>query len=311
MEMSFVEEEDVHAVVDGLLQSVLAVAGIEIDLPLERLTYDDAMLRYGTDKPDRRPGMEIHDLGDAFAGSEFKVFAGALEAGGVIRGLRATGEFPRSRLDELTDEAKALGAKGLVWATIEADGDWRSPVAKFLSPEERARAAQALGAGPGDTLFAVADAAGVAARVLGALRLRLAGPRQGHDVFWVVDFPMFEWNATENRLDPLHHPFTAPAGELDGDPSGATARVEHPGVGRRARPSQEVLDEARLAVRVLAASGHRPPSGVVLVTAGRVRRRPTGAGVGDGRVGARVGDGRVGNGRVGNGRVRRAHGAST
>jgi aspartyl-tRNA synthetase len=218
MEMSFVDEDDVFERVDGLLQSVLAVAGIEIDLPLERLTYDDAMLRYGTDKPDRRPGMEIHDLGEAFAGSEFKVFSGALDAGGVVRGLRVSGSLPRKRLDELTEQAKSLGAKGLVWAAIEPGGEWRSPVAKFLTPEERTRAAEILGAGEGDTVLAVADSADVAARVLGALRLEVAGPREGHDIFWVVDFPMFEWNEDEGRLDPLHHPFTAPAGDLDADP---------------------------------------------------------------------------------------------
>src|SRR2546430_2301119 len=191
----------------------------EVDLPLERVRYDDAMLQYGTDRPDRRPGMEIHDLGDAFSGSEFKVFADALAGGGVVRGLRAGGEFPRSRLDELTERAKELGAKGLVWATVETGGDWRSPVAKFLSPEERGRAAETLGAVEGDTIFAVADSTEVAARVLGTLRLELAGPREGHDLFWVVDFPMFGWNEEEQRLDPLHHPFTAPLGDLDGDPA--------------------------------------------------------------------------------------------
>jgi len=219
VEMSFVDEDDVIALVDGLLQSVLAVAGIEIELPLERIPYDEAMLRYGTDKPDRRPGMEIEDLGEVFAGSEFKVFAGALASGGVVRGFRASGEFPRSRLDDLTDRARELGAKGLVWATIESGGDWRSPIAKFLAADEMSRAARALGAGEGDTIFAVADDADIAARVLGTLRLELAGPRSGHDIFWVVDFPMFEWNEGEGRLDPLHHPFTAPAGDLDADPA--------------------------------------------------------------------------------------------
>ena len=219
VEMSFVDEDDVIALVDGLLQSVLAVAGIEIELPLERIPYDEAMLRYGTDKPDRRPGMEIEDLGEVFAGSEFKVFAGALASGGVVRGFRASGEFPRSRLDDLTDRARELGAKGLVWATIESGGDWRSPIAKFLAADEMSRAARALGAGEGDTIFAVAGDADIAARVLGTLRLELAGPRSGHDIFWVVDFPMFEWNEGEGRLDPLHHPFTAPAGDLDADPA--------------------------------------------------------------------------------------------
>ena len=218
LEMSFVEEDDVMTLIDGWLTIVLAVAGIEIELPLERVSYDDAMLRYGTDRPDRRPGMEIHDLGEAFAGSEFKVFSGALAGGGVVRGLRATGEFARSRLDELTEQAKALGAKGLVWATLEAGGEWRSPVAKFLSPEERGRAAEILGASEGETIFAVADSADMAARVLGALRLELAGPQDGYDMFWVVDFPMFEWNEDEGRLDPLHHPFTSPAGDLEADP---------------------------------------------------------------------------------------------
>ena len=115
--------------------------------------------------------------------------------------------------------AKSLGAKGLVWATLEEGGEWRSPVAKFLGPEERARAAEILGANQGDTIFAVADRPEIAARVLGALRLELAGSREGHDIFWVVDFPMFEWNEAEARLDPLHHPFTAPSGDLDGDPA--------------------------------------------------------------------------------------------
>jgi aspartyl-tRNA synthetase len=219
LEMSFVEEEDVFELIDGMLQAVFAVAGIDVELPLERIPYDEAMLRYGSDKPDRRIGMEIHDLGEAFAGSEFKVFSGALESGGVVRGLRATGEFPRSRFDELTEQAKSLGAKGLVWAVVEEGGEWRSPIAKFLKPEERARAAELLGAGPGDVIFAVADSAAIAARVLGALRLELAGPREGHDLFWVVDFPLFEWNETEGRLVAMHHPFTSPAGDLDTDPA--------------------------------------------------------------------------------------------
>jgi aspartyl-tRNA synthetase len=219
MELSFVEEEDVFALVDPLLQSVLAVGGIEIDTPIERMTYDEAMLRYGTDRPDRRPGMEIHDLGAVFAGSEFKVFSGALESGGVVRGLRATGEFPRKRFDDLTEKAKALGAKGLVWAVVEENGSWRSPVAKFLSPDEMAGATRELQAGEGEVLLLVADNAKIATRVLGELRLELAGPQEGHDLLWVVDFPMFGWNEDERRLDPLHHPFTAPTGDLDGDPA--------------------------------------------------------------------------------------------
>jgi aspartyl-tRNA synthetase len=217
MELSFVEEEDVMTLVDGMIAAVFGAAGVQVETPLERLAYDDVMLRYGSDRPDRRIGMEIADLADAFAGSEFKVFSGALESGGVVRGLRATGEFPRKRFDELTEQAKGMGAKGLVWAVVEADG-WRSPIAKFLKPEEMSAAAEALGAREGDTLFIVADDARITARVLGDLRLTIGGKGEGHDLFWVTDFPMFDWNEDEKRWDAMHHPFSAPTGDLDADP---------------------------------------------------------------------------------------------
>jgi aspartyl-tRNA synthetase len=219
VEMGFVEEEDVMTMVDALLKDVLAVGGVDVQLPLERMTYDEAMLRYGTDRPDRRIGMEIHDLGAVFAGSEFKVFSGALEQGGVVRGFKVRGEFPRKRFDELTEQAQSLGAKGLVWAVVEPQG-WRSPVAKFLGPGEIVQANEELEARDGDVIFIVADKPDVAARVLGALRLEVADrdSASGHDLFWVVDFPMFEWNEDERRWDALHHPFTAPSGDLDADP---------------------------------------------------------------------------------------------
>jgi aspartyl-tRNA synthetase len=218
VEMGFVEEDDVIDSTDRMLQRVLAVAGIEVELPLERVPYDEAMLRYGSDRPDRRLGVPIHDLTGVFRGSEFKVFKGAIEAGGVVRGVKAGGEWPRSRFDQLTEKAKELGAKGLVWGTVEG-GDWRSPVAKFLSEEEIQRATEELGAADGDAVLLVADTAAVAAKVLGSLRADVAeGEPSGHDIFWVVDFPMFEWNEEEARWDPLHHPFTAPTGDLDADP---------------------------------------------------------------------------------------------
>ena len=213
MELAFVEEEDVHEVVDRLLQRVLALAGIEISLPLERMTYDEVMLRYGSDRPDRRIGAEIVDLTEIFRGSELNIFRDAP----VVRALKATGEFPRSRFDALTEKAQQLGAKGLAWAVVEADG-WRSPIAKRLSSEEIARANEALGAQEGDAVLIVADTPEVAARVLGALRLEVGHEPQGHDIFWVVDFPAFEWDEEERRWDPLHHPFTSPTGELDADP---------------------------------------------------------------------------------------------
>ena len=216
LEMSFVEEDDVIAFVDGLVADVFHVGGVEVSTPVERLTYDEAMSRYGSDRPDRRIGMEIVDLSDVFAGSGFQVFASAP----AVRVFKATGEFTRKRFDELTEQAKSLGAKGLVWAVLEADDEWRSPIAKFLSQDEMAGAAKALGARHGDVLFIVADEPNVVARVLGGLRTELGqGKGQGHDLLWVTDFPMFEWDPEDQRHIAMHHPFTAPVGDLDADPS--------------------------------------------------------------------------------------------
>jgi aspartyl-tRNA synthetase len=135
-----------------------------------------------------------------------------------VRALRARGDFPRSRIDKLEEKAKSLGAKGLAWAVVE-DGAWRSPIAKFLSEDEIARATEAVEAREGDVILFAADQADVAAKVLGALRPDVAEAEPtGHDIFWVVDFPMFEWNEGEGRWDALHHPFTSPAGDLDADP---------------------------------------------------------------------------------------------
>jgi aspartyl-tRNA synthetase len=226
VEMAFVDEEDVYELIDPLLERVLALGGIDVQLPLERITYDEAMLKYGSDRPDRRLGVEIVDLTDVFRGSQFKVFGGAIESGGVVRALRARGDFPRSRIDRLEEKAKSLGAKGLAWAVVEADGSWRSPIAKFLAEDEVARTTQALEAREGDVILFAADSAVLAARVLGGLRPEVADAEpEGHDCFWVVDFPMFEWNEDEGRYDPLHHPFTAPTGDLDGDPAAWRSRA--------------------------------------------------------------------------------------
>ena len=221
MELSFVEEEDVFDVVDRLLQRVLALGGVELSLPLERITYDEAMLRYGSDRPDRRLGLEIVDVTEVFRQSELNIFREAP----VVRALKARGEFPRSRFDALTEKAQQLGAKGLAWAVVEDDG-WRSPIAKRLSAEEISQANDALKAEPGDAVLIVADKPEVAARVLGALRPEVAeGEPEGHDVFWVVDFPGFEWNDDEGRWDAVHHPFTSPAGDLSGEPGTWRARA--------------------------------------------------------------------------------------
>jgi len=224
VELSFVEEDDVIAVVDALIPELLALGGIDVPAPIERLPYDEAMLRYGSDRPDRRIPIEIADLGEVFASSEFKVFSGALASGGTIRGFSAPGEFPRRRFDELTEKARSLGAKGLVWGVVEGGG-WRSPVAKFLSEEEVAGLIAATGAGEGDAILAVADDPAVAARVLGELRLEVGVPEDRHDLVWIVDFPMFGWNEEERRWDALHHPFTAPSGDLDADPGSWRSRA--------------------------------------------------------------------------------------
>jgi aspartyl-tRNA synthetase len=189
-----------------------------VPLPLERVPYDEVMLRYGSDRPDRRVGMEIQELGSAFEGSGFQVFSKVLGSGGVVRGITVDGTLPRKRIDELTEQAKSLGAGGLVWAVMESDG-WRSPIAKFLSEGEMHAARALLDPKVGDTMLIVADTPAVAARVLGDLRLAVAPDDvSGNDLFWVVDFPMFDWNEDEKRWDAMHHPFSAPSGDLDADP---------------------------------------------------------------------------------------------
>jgi aspartyl-tRNA synthetase len=220
MELAFVDEEDVIEVTDRLLQRVLAAGGIEISLPLERVSYEDAMLRYGSDRPDRRLGVEIVDITEIFRASELNIFRDAP----VVRAMKATGEFPRSRFDALTEKAQGLGAKGLAWAMVEADG-WRSPIAKRLSEDEIKRANEALDAHEGDAILIVADEADVAGRVLGGLRGDVGREPQGHDIYWVVDFPAFGWNEDERRWDPLHHPFTSPTGDLEADPGSWGSRA--------------------------------------------------------------------------------------
>jgi aspartyl-tRNA synthetase len=230
LEMSFVEEEDVIGVTETVMAAVFEATGFDLPAPpWPRMPYDDAVGRYGIDRPDTRFGMEIVDLGDALAQTEFKVFAGALSGGGVVRGINAgQREVARSELDGLTELAQRWGAKGLVWAFVEDNRTWKSPIAKFLSAEEMTAVTDRLGGEPGDLLLAVADTPDVAATVLGQLRLELAERfalvEEGHHaIHWVVDFPMFHWNPLEERWDPLHHPFTAPEGDLD-DPGSLRSR---------------------------------------------------------------------------------------
>jgi aspartyl-tRNA synthetase len=234
VEMAFVEEDDVIEMMEAVMGAVFEATGTNFDVappPWRRMGYDEAVARYGSDRPDTRFGLEIEELGDVLATTEFKVFAGALSSGGVVRGLNAGArELPRSDLDALTELAKQYGAKGLVWAFVQEDGSWRSPIAKFLSEAEIAAVTERLGGSPGDLLLIVADRAKIAAAALGALRLDLAQrfslvPDGKHDLLWVVDFPAFEWDEDDERWQALHHPFTAPTGDLDGDPGALRSRA--------------------------------------------------------------------------------------
>ncbi|MGH2970448.1 MAG: aspartate--tRNA ligase [Solirubrobacteraceae bacterium] len=230
LELAFVEEDDVIGVTEAVMARVFEAAGFALPPPpWPRMPYDEAMARYGSDRPDVRFGLEIADLGEALAGTEFTVFADALGSGGVVRGLNAGArEVPRKDLDALTEHVRRYGAGGLVWAFVQEDGTWRSPIAKFLSEAEVAALTQALAGKPGDLLLIVADREPVAVQALGELRLELARrfelvPHGRHSALWVVDFPMFEFNEGEQRWDPLHHPFTAPLGSFE-DPGSMRSR---------------------------------------------------------------------------------------
>ena len=231
IEMSFVEVEDVIAANERLMAHVLRVAGIEVGLPIPRISHDDAIARFGTDRPDVRFGMELTDLTDALRETEFRVFRGTIDGGGIVKGMNAgKRDLARSELDGLIADAQELGAKGLVWAFREGDG-WRSPTAKFLTEAELASLNGALGAEEGDLLLIVADEPKVANQVLGTMRTRLAErwgdiPEGANAFCWIVDWPLLEWSEDEGRWTPLHHPFTAFEGEIDeSDPGAIRARA--------------------------------------------------------------------------------------
>jgi aspartyl-tRNA synthetase len=222
VEMAFVEEEDVLGTSEAAMWPVFERAGFDLSAPpWPRMTHAEAVGRFGSDRPDTRFGLELVDLGPALAQSEFKVFSGALEGGGVVRGLNAGArELARSDLDALTELAKHHGAKGMVWAFVQDEGDdapaWRSPIAKFLSAAEIKAVTTALGGHAGDVILIVADQEATTNQALGALRLELARrfglvPAGAHDIRWVTQFPMFTFKPEEQRWDAEHHPFTAPA----------------------------------------------------------------------------------------------------
>ncbi|HZS01013.1 MAG TPA: aspartate--tRNA ligase [Chloroflexota bacterium] len=220
LEMSFVDVDDVLGLIEPLFtEMVQQLTDWKLLTPFPRMTWHEAMLRYGSDKPDLRFGLPIVDVSALAGATEFEVFRGAVGRGGCVRGIRAPGAatFSRRVLDELTELAKSKGAKGLAWAALETESV-RSPFARFLSPEQMQGLATALEAVPGDLMLFVADEPRVAAEALGALRLDVAQrldlvPNDLLAWVWVTDFPLFEWDPKTNRWDSAHHPFTAPRDE--------------------------------------------------------------------------------------------------
>jgi aspartyl-tRNA synthetase len=303
IEMSFVEVDDVIEANERLLSHVFErVGGPVLELPMRRLPYDEAIARYGTDRPDTRFGLELVDLADALAQTEFKVFRSVIDSGGAVRGINAGArELPRSALDGLISRAQELGAKGLVWAFREGDG-WRSPTAKFLSAGELSALNERLAAEEGDLLLVVADRPRVANAVLGQLRLDLAAefgliPEGSDDLLWIVDWPLMEENE-EGGWDPLHHPFTAPAGDFDpAEPGAARAlaydvvwngqemgggsiRISDPETQRRVFASlgiDEAEAEARFGFLLEALRYGAPPHGGIAYGLDRIVQRLAGA----------------------------------
>jgi aspartyl-tRNA synthetase len=236
LELSFLDEEDVYQVGEELMATVWReVLGVEPTLPFPRLTYAEAMRRFGSDKPDLRYGMELIDLGEVFATTEVGVFASALSSRGSVLALKVDGggDLSRKQLDALGEVAKSRGVRGLAWVVVEPDG-LRSPLDRFFSGEERAGLRRVTGARPGDLVLIAADRTAVARTVLGDLRTRLARERglipEGRwDFLWVTEFPMFEWNPDEGRWEAAHHPFTQPSAKwvdtFADVPEEATARA--------------------------------------------------------------------------------------
>lgn len=239
LEMSFVEEEDIMAVNEGFLQRVFReVLGVELSLPLPRMPWQEAMDRFGSDKPDTRFGFEIKDISDIAKNCSFKVFQSTVENGGTVRLINVDGyasKFPRKEIDKLADFVKIYGAKGLAWMKLGEDGKMTSSFAKFLSEDEVEAIKARAEAKDGDLLFVVADGSWqTAVTALGALRCELAkrlGLLRADDykLLWVTDFPQFEYSEEENRYVAMHHPFTAPKDEdldiLESDPAKVRAKA--------------------------------------------------------------------------------------
>ena len=237
MELSFVDVDDIIDVNERLIKKVFKeILDVDVPIPMQRMKYKDAMERYGSDKPDVRFGMELHNITDIVRGTEFVVFKNAIEAGGSVRAINANGcgHYPRKQIDSLVEFVKTYKAKGLAWIVVNDDGSLKSQIAKFFTPEKLQEIVDALDGKPGDLILICADADRIVFDSLGALRCEIARRQEltrpdDFRFLWVTEFPMFEWDDEENRYVAEHHPFTCPMDEdlplLDTDPSKVRAKA--------------------------------------------------------------------------------------
>lgn len=237
MELSFVEEEEIYQIAEGMIKNLFKTTlDKDIDTPLRRMTYADAMERYGTDKPDTRFGLELINLGEIVKDSGFKVFASVVNKGGLVKSINAKGcaHLSRKNIDDLTEYVAQFGAKGLAWVKMKAEGEWQSPIAKFFTDAERSRMNETLNAEEGDLLFFVADTSRIVHHALSELRLELARilgliEKGTFDLLWVTDFPLLEYDDNEKRFTAVHHPFTAPHEDdldlMESDPGKVRSRA--------------------------------------------------------------------------------------
>ena len=237
LEMSFVDVDDVIDVTERMVAEICRQAvGLEVKLPIPRMTWHEAMNRFGSDKPDTRFGMELVDVSQTVEGCGFGVFASALESGGSVRGINVKGQadMPRKKIDALTEFAKGYGAKGLAYLSVQRDGTYKSSFAKFMTETELEDLVKAMAGEPGDLLLFAADRLKIVWSVLGALRCELAEQlglidRNRFDFLWVTEFPLLEWSDEEKRFAAMHHPFTMPMEEdfdrIDTDPGSVRAKA--------------------------------------------------------------------------------------
>ena len=237
MELSFVDVDDVIDVNERFLAYLFKeVLDIDVKLPIQRITWQEAMDRFGSDKPDMRFGMELHDVSDVVKNCGFSVFTSALENGGSVRGINAEGQgaMPRKKIDKLVEFAKGYGAKGLAYIAIHEDGSWKSSFSKFMTEEQMEALIKAMDGQAGDLLLFAADRNKIVWNVLGALRLELAEQmglldKNEYRFVWITEFPLLEWSDEENRFTAMHHPFTMPMDEdlplLDTDPGAVRAKA--------------------------------------------------------------------------------------